>query len=301
MTESQTVIIASLIVVATGAFWGVYWLPVRRMAEAGLPGAWGTLAAVALAALVLAPAAARHRREIAEAHPLALASIALGGAAFVLYSVALLYGRVAVIILLFYLTPVWSTLIGRYVMGWRSRPERTLAIALGLGGLGLMLGADGEVPLPRGLGEWLALLSGLLWSVSSTGIRSKSTLGSATAGFVFVLGACAGALVLVLVLGPWAPEVTPDERGAATNWVLAAGGIWWGLSMAALMWAAARLEPARVGLLLMSEVLVGALSGAVLAGERLGPLEVVGGALVLGAGGVEIWSGRSRGRRRHTA
>ena len=41
---------ASAIVLATGIFWGVYWVPVRAIAEGGLDGAWGT-GAITLAAL----------------------------------------------------------------------------------------------------------------------------------------------------------------------------------------------------------------------------------------------------------
>ena len=58
--------------------------------------------------------------------------------------------------------------------------------------------------------------------------------------------------------------------------------------MAALMWAATRLEPARIGILLMSEVLVGAASAALIAGEWLSWPELAGAALVLAAGILEV-------------
>ena len=60
------------------------------------------------------------------------------------------------------------------------------------------------------------------------------------------------------------------------------------------MWATVRLEPARVGILLMTEVLVGALSAALLADEHLRGMELVGGALVLLAGVLEVWPVRRR-------
>ncbi|NVK58519.1 MAG: hypothetical protein HWE37_00415 [Rhodobacteraceae bacterium] len=44
-----------------------------------------------------------------------------------------------------------------------------------------------------------------------------------------------------------------------------------GLSLAALMWATVRLDPARV------------------AGEHMHPLEIAGGALVVSAGPFEVW------------
>lgn len=50
------------------------------------------------------------------------------------------------------------------------------------------------------------------------------------------------------------------------------------------MWAAAR-----VGILLMAEVIVGAASAPVFAGERLSATEVLGGALMFCAAVLEIW------------
>ncbi len=288
MHDDRTGVLASLVVVATGALWGFYWVPVRRLAELDLAGAWGTVAIVGAAVVLLAPVALARRRTLVRAHPMALVSIALGGVAFALYSVGFVYGRVAIVILLFFLTPVWSTLLGRYVMGWPTPRLRLAAIGVGLAGLALMLGADGEVPVPRGAGEWLALTSGLLWSVATTGIRARARVGPGEAAFVFALGAFLGALVLAPFLAPRPVGVGADALVATVGWAIAAGGLWWGLSMAGLMWATARLEPARVGILLMSEVLVGSLAAATLAGEHLGPLELAGGALVLAAGLLEL-------------
>jgi hypothetical protein len=36
--------VPSAVVLMTGIFWGVYWVPVRAVAEVGLDGAWGTAA-----------------------------------------------------------------------------------------------------------------------------------------------------------------------------------------------------------------------------------------------------------------
>ncbi len=293
MSDDGKTGLASALVVAAGVLWGLYWVPVRRLDAAGLTGAWGTLTAVAVAVLLLSPAAWRRRRALAAAPAASLLLIGLGGAAFVLYSVGLVYGRVAVIILLFYLTPVWSALIGRYLLGWRSRTVRVVAIALGLVGLAVMLGADGEAPVPRGLGEWFALAAGLLWAISSTGMRLNPGLDAMATSAVFCAGGAVSAILLVPFLGPL-PTGLADSAGTLVVWSLAAGGLWWAVTVTFLLWAAARLEPVRVGILLMSEVLVGAVSGALLAGERLGAVELAGGALVLAAGLFELCAGRVR-------
>lgn len=62
------------------------------------------------------------------------------------------------------------------------------------------------------------------------------------------------------------------------------------------MWATRQLDPARVGILLMSEVIVAAVSVVAFAGEYLAPLELIGGALVVGARLLEVWPVR-KGRR----
>ena len=69
-------------------------------------------------------------------------------------------------ILLCFLIPVWSSLIGRYIVGYHASRLRLLAILVGLVGLGTMLSADGDRPMPRGTGEWIALVAGLLWFAS---------------------------------------------------------------------------------------------------------------------------------------
>lgn len=287
MSDPRTTTLASGIVLATGVFWGLYWLPVRGLDRIGLNGAWGTTAITLAAAILLAPFVPGGGRRFG-ADRVAIASIALGGAAFALYSIGFVYGRVAMIILLWFLSPVWSTLIGRWIMGWPTPRLRLVAIVVGLAGLVVMLGADGAVPLPRELGEWMTLGGGLLWSVATTGIRVRAELDPPRAAFVFACGAAATALVLSPLLEP-PPVVAGRDLAVAVGLALVTGGLWWGVSLSALMWATARLDPARVAILLMTEVLVGALSAAIVAGETLRPLEIVGGGLVLVAGALEVW------------
>ena len=286
----DTARLASLIVAATGILWGFYWLPVRALEGLGLPGALGTVAVTLAAAVMLAPVVLA-RRSLAGADGWAVLSVALGGAAFALYSVAFLQGRVAMVILLYFLTPVWSVMIGRFLLGWRVSRLRLAAIGLGLAGLGIMLAGDGTWPLPEAPGEWMGLAAGMLWSVSTTGIRLRPALEPGASALVFAVGALALALLAVPLVSPW-PPVVPVAALPAAGLALGAAALWWVGSILGLLWATARLEPARVGILLMTEVAVGAGSAAWLAGEHLSGPELTGGALVLAAGVLEVWPER---------
>lgn len=294
METTKTIISASLIVVGFGALWGVYWLPLRQIDALGLTGPWGTVAIIAVAVIALVPWGWRGRHALLASHPMALASLILGGCSLLFYSLGLLYGRVAIIVILFYLTPIWSTVIGRMLFGWPITRARFAALLAGITGLVLMLGADGQVPVPHGLGEWLGLASGFAWAVASIGIKVKATAGPAESTFLFAVGALLGGLILAPALDPLPDLGALAAPGAVASWVVLTGGLWWALSIVGLLWATTKLEPARVGILLMSEVLVSVVSAAVIAGELFSTTELVGGTLVLIAGVLEFLPARRR-------
>jgi drug/metabolite transporter (DMT)-like permease len=288
MDASRTTFLATLMVFSIGSLWGLYWLPVREIAKLGLSGAWGILAIATAALVILVPFGWRGRARLAGSSPLALCSVALCGVAFMLYSVGLLYGRVAIVVILFFLTPVWSTLLGRIWMGWVITRRRVVVLLMGIAGLVLMLGADGTVPLPRNLGEWLGLTSGFLWAVATVGIRVKSTAGPSESAFVLVVGVWVGALILAPILEPVPDLRHVTQPWAMTGWIFLAGAFGLAAAMAGIMWAATKLEPARVGILLMAEVFVSAVSAALIIGESLSAIEIFGGALVVLAGVIEV-------------
>lgn len=284
----NTTFFASAIVLITGVFWGVYWFPVREIARLGLDGAWGTGAITLAAVLVLLPFVAGTTGAFRDTGGAGLLSIALGGAAFALYSIGFLYGKVALVVLLWFFSPVWSVLIAKYVLRWHVPRLRLIAIAVGLVGLVIMLGGEGDVPVPRSLGEWMAFIGGLIWAGATAGMRLKSRVPPVPAAFLFAIGATVTSFAIAPFLEAL-PTVALDELPSIGITVLVTGGLWWGVTIAALMWAALRLDPARVGILLMPEVIIGAVTAAIFVGESLSISEIIGGGLVVLCGLLEVW------------
>lgn len=289
---------ASLSVVALGVLWGIYWMPLRQLDAVAASGPWSTLAIVVVATLCLAPAAWHGRRHLRGASRRGLASAFLGGVSLVAYSNALVYGHVAVVILLFYLTPIWSTLIARVFLAHHVSWWRYLAVAIGLGGIGLVLyGRHGDLPLPYGLGDWLGLASGLIWAVASTGIFAHSRTPPAETAFVFCAGGLVSAVALAAVLSPGGPPgVEPTFHVAAIAWTAFIAVLWWAAATTVLMWANQLLDAPRVGILFMSEAVVGAVSAALFAGEPFGWAMALGAVLVIGAGVLETLPARRDAR-----
>lgn len=281
-------VLASAVVLITGIIWGVYWVPVRGIAALGLDGAWGTGAITLTAALLLLPLVLKDKGALLGKDSVGIMSVALGGAAFALYSIGFLYGKVALVVLLWFFSPVWSVLIAKYMLRMPVPRLRVLAIAVGLAGLFVMLGGDGGFPVPSNLGEWMAFCGGLVWAFATAGMRLRSDLDPLPSAFLFAFGAAVISFACAPFLEPL-PSVLEEDLVAVGVQVLFSGAIWWVVSIAALMWAAVRLDPARVGILLMPEVVFGAVTAAILAGENLAITEIIGGTLVVLSGFLEVW------------
>ena len=282
---------ASLAVAVSGAVWGVYWLPLRHLERAGLSGSWATVAffVAALApALALAFAA---RREIRADLRRFLWLAFFNGLVFILYSDAYAGTTVFNVLFLFYLSPIWSILIGRFWLGERIGAARLCCVVAGLAGLVLMLGGDGGSPLPRNPYDWMAVASGILWAVLTIRIRNSAEVGAAANSAAFFLGGAAMALPFALILGS---DSLPEPRAIHAAWPLVLPIAWllWLPSQFLLFWGVRRISPVRTGILLMTELISGVATAAWLSGDPITAVQALGGALILAAGLGDILTSR---------
>ena len=183
-------------VALSAALWGLWWLPLRALADAGLSGATVNAALYGIASLALLPWFWRRRQRLAAGGLLLLGAGGLFGGALVSWNLALILGEVVRVTLLFYLVPVWATLLALAVLGERVGRLRLLSVALGLAGAGVLLGFGSGLPLPRSAGDWLGLAAGLLFALSVTLVRKGETI----AGLEQTVVAFAAAALLSLAL-----------------------------------------------------------------------------------------------------
>jgi drug/metabolite transporter (DMT)-like permease len=106
-----------------------------------------------------------------------------------LYAQGLLRGEVARVILLFYLMPVWSTLLAWWMRGHRITRARILTIAFGLAGMFAVFGSSNSLLLPRSAADCMGLLSGICWAWSLVRLRradSTANFDKVFAQFLFL-------------------------------------------------------------------------------------------------------------------
>jgi drug/metabolite transporter (DMT)-like permease len=280
-------------VALSAGLWGLWWLPLRALAEAGLSGAAVNAALYGITSLALLPWFWRRRRRIAAGGLLLLGAGGLFGAALVSWNLALILGEVVRVTLLFYLAPVWATLLALTVLREPVGGLRAVSVVLGLAGAMVLLGFGAGLPLPRSGGDWLGLAAGLLFAFSVTLVRK----GQAIEGFEQTLVSFGSAALLSLALLLVLPAEAGTVDAAVLAWAALAALAWLLPVTWLLLWGARFLEPGRVSLLLLFEVAVAALSAALLAGEPFGLREAAGCLLILAAGALEGSAELRPGRR----
>ncbi len=283
-TRGSATTLPALAVAGSALLWGLWWLPLRALAERGLPGGWVSLAVYAVAAAVLVPFAWTRRARLRAGGWNLFWSGFLFGLVLVLWNHAVLVGEVVRVVLLFYLAPVWATLFALILLNQRIGPARVLAIVLGLSGAAVVLGFEAGLPLPGSLGDWLGLLSGILFALSVTVARKAPEVPGLDRTFVSFACAALVAVPMALVTGPGPSagamvQALPLAAAVGLLWILP--GTW------LLLWGAAHLDPGRVSILLLLEVVVASASASLLTDEPFGWREAAGCVLILSAGLVE--------------
>jgi drug/metabolite transporter (DMT)-like permease len=83
------------------------------------------------------------------------------------YVLAVLQGEVVRVLLLFYLSPLWTVLFSRFLLHEKLNRAGWAVMALAAGGALTMLWQPGDWPLPANRAEWLALSAGVMFAASN--------------------------------------------------------------------------------------------------------------------------------------
>jgi drug/metabolite transporter (DMT)-like permease len=282
-----------LAILVSTLMWGTLWIPVRRMHETGSSGAWVTTLGFLIPLAVLLPVAlTRWRRTLTGLRELRFAGfwLALGIA---LYTEGIVRGQIARVILLFYLTPVWGTLLARIFLREPITGRRLATIVLGFAGMLVIFGIDTGIPSPRSGADWMGLAAGFAWAVAMVAFNreaSRPLFERAFVQFVFL-----GPVFFLVTLIPGdgsTMSVAFHLHARSAAWLLAFALLWILPVIWLTVYGASHVDPGRFAILLMFEIVVGLATAALLTDEPFGARELMGAVLVMSAIGVEIGAAR---------
>ncbi|UZD91863.1 DMT family transporter [Cognatishimia activa] len=282
----QTQTLASLTLVGATSVWGLYWVPLYYLEAQGMHGMMAMVSLNLAPAIVMLIAAFGFGPK----QPNAMRALYVGviaGLGFGLYSAGIVYGSVVRATLLFYLTPIWSTLISIIVLSERVTWRRWLAIGIGLSGVALLVGTSEQNGF--NLGDAFALASGFAWAVAAVLIKRSPELPlRAMTGAQFLTITLLG-IGIAAVMGVEWPSLSLITRSLPI--ASAVSLLVFIPSAFAIFWAQKHVFPGRAGLLMMSEVLVAVISASIfLPEERLGLVQWIGAVMIVGTFFIETVS-----------
>jgi drug/metabolite transporter (DMT)-like permease len=276
--QSRLLPVMSLLVSAT--LWGVVWFPLRLLEQHGLAGLWSALLSYGAATLVCLWVFIRDRR-VLTGHllPLLLMGLAAGWCN-VAFITAVLDGNVVRVLLLFYLSPFWAVCLGWLLLGERLDGKALLVFVVAVSGAFIMLWDDRlGYPWPAGRADWLAVSSGFAFALSNVFVRKLQTVGVLLKSLSTWAAVVVIAAVWIALRGEAFPAVGQGVIAAA----IALGLCGFLVMSLAVVYGVTRMPLHRSAVILLFELVVGAVSSLLLTDEVIQLREWLGGGLIMAA------------------
>ena len=277
--------IAIALAISAGA-WGIYWLPQRILEEGGLTGGWGTIAQMIIGVILLLPIAIwRKVKGKTTGLEIPLTGFLIGGG-FICYALSFLLTDVVRALILFYMTPIWTTIFEILFLKKRPGIERFLTLSLALGGLWIVFSKQTVIPLPENSGDWLALVGGALFSAGLVRLELIKTDGVFPIIFSFFFFGSIFNIVAGFLLKEYLGPVPPIEAFVSMALFLIIISVFYFIPTGiVIFWSPSKLGAGLCSILFLSEIVVGVITSSILTNEPFGWREITGSTLIV-VGGV---------------
>jgi drug/metabolite transporter (DMT)-like permease len=276
--ENRLLPILSLLFTAT--LWGLVWYPLRLLEEQGLAGLWSALISYGAVLCVFLWVPVRERESLQRnLLPFALMGLSAGwcNVAFIM---AVLDGNVVRVLLLFYLSPFWAVCLGWFLLDERLDRQSMLVFVIAVVGALVMLWDESlGMPWPRNSADWMAVSSGFAFALSNVFVRRLQTVSVLLKSTGSWIGVVVVAGIWILLNDTGFPAVSTGVLFAAV--VLGLCGF---LVMTfTVLYGVTRMPVHRSAVILLFELVVGAVSSLLLTDEVVLPREWLGGFMIISA------------------
>ena len=265
--------------------WGLTWIPLKFFHLQGIDGIPLTFIAYGTVALIFLPFVIKQFSLWRGNQHYIWLILLLGGIANLAFAVAMIYGDVIRVMVLFYLLPAWGVLGGKIFLNESIDRTRWFAVLMALSGAFLVLGGYNVFNSMPSWVDLLAITAGFALSMNNIAFRASAHLPIVTKIGTQFIGTFALAAILLFF------QVQPLPAINSENLVLLmAFGIFWLLAATiATQWAVTKIEVSRASILIIFELVTAVLSAMWIGGEQLSLLEAFGGLLIVIAAVLEAF------------
>ena len=280
--------ISFALLIAAG-MWGLFWIPQRALEAGGLTGGWATISQMVIPFAMLLPISLwRLYKGQSFGLEYPLIGLLFGGG-IACYANSFLLTDVVRALILFYITPVWTTIFEIVFLRQIPRLYRYITLALALSGVWIVFGQEGVIPLPQNSGDWIALLGGILIAASAVRMEIKKPEGIYPILFSFFFYGGLFTLIQSYFLSDYLGDAPSIESWVAMMpWLILIAILFHIPTNIVILGAPSRIGAGIFSIIILFEIVVGTFSAAVLTDELIGWREILGSSFIIFAGLTEI-------------
>jgi drug/metabolite transporter (DMT)-like permease len=280
--------ISFALLIAAG-MWGLFWIPQRALEAGGLTGGWATISQMVIPFVMLLPISLwRLYKGQSFGLEYPLIGLLFGGG-IACYANSFLLTDVVRALILFYITPVWTTIFEIVFLRQIPRFYRYITLVLALSGVWIVFGQEGVIPLPQNSGDWIALLGGILIAASAVRMEIKKPEGIYPILFSFFFYGGLFTLIQSYFLSDYLGDAPSIESWVAMMpWLILIAILFHIPTNVVILGAPSRIGAGIFSIIILFEIVVGTFSAAVLTDELIGWREILGSSFIIFAGLTEI-------------
>ncbi len=280
--------ISFALLIAAG-MWGLFWIPQRALESGGLTGGWATISQMVIPFAMLLPISLwRLYKGQSFGLEYPLIGLLFGGG-IACYANSFLLTDVVRALILFYITPVWTTIFELIFLRQIPRFYRYITLVLALSGVWIVFGQEGVIPLPQNSGDWIALLGGILIAASAVRMEIKKPEGIYPILFSFFFYGGLFTLIQSYFLSDYLGDAPSIESWVAMMpWLILIAILFHIPTNIVILGAPSRIGAGIFSIIILFEIVVGTFSAAVLTDELIGWREILGSSFIIFAGLTEI-------------
>tara|TARA_Y100001960_G_scaffold40813_1_gene39766 strand:- start:27 stop:932 length:906 start_codon:yes stop_codon:yes gene_type:complete len=273
--------IAIALAISAGA-WGIYWLPQRILADGGLTGGWGTISQMIIGVILLLPIALwRGIKKRGTGLELPFTGLLVGGG-FICYALSFLLTDVVRALILFYMTPIWTTIFEILFLKKKPGWQRAITLSLALGGLWIVFSKNSVIPLPENAGDWIALVGGAIFAGGMIRLEVVKTDGVFPIIFSFFFYGALFNILAGFFLADYLGEMPDFEAFISMSMFLIILSVFYFIPTGiVILWSPSKLGAGLCSILFLSEIVVGVISSSILTDEPFGWREIVGSSMIV--------------------
>jgi len=277
-TKNNSTLLPVFSCLLAATLWGVLWYPLRVLEGLGIPGLWATLIIYLSAFAPVWSYFWKQRNGLRSRASLFVLLGLFAGWTNLAFILAIIEGHVVRVLLLFYLSPIWTLIFGYIFLHERLSMLAKFSLFVSfIGALVILWPPDDSSLFQFNQADLLAISAGFAFAVHNVVARKLGDIP-----IILKMGSAWTGVIILTVVGVLLLHISPPVfSGLSLALAIFTGCVGMTLMTFTALYGVTHLPVHRSAAIMLFEVFAGAVSAALLTEEVLTVRELTGGLLII--------------------